>query len=92
MDHLPLGRSYLVVVLSYDLSCALILSTGLFGLDLWAILISILHRLVQYLGVDRNDPLGSEIDHLAPLGRSYLAEGSLYDMSCTLITFTGLYG
>ena len=29
MDHPPLGRSYLVVVLSYDMSGALILLTGL---------------------------------------------------------------
>ena len=33
MDHLPLGRSYLVVVPSYDMSCALILLTGLYGWD-----------------------------------------------------------
>ena len=33
MDHPPLGRSYLVVVPSYDMSCALILSTGLYGWD-----------------------------------------------------------
>ena len=32
MDHPPLGRRYLVVVLSYDMSCALILLTGLYGL------------------------------------------------------------
>ena len=33
MDHPPLGRSYLVVVPSYDMSCALILLTGLSGWD-----------------------------------------------------------
>ena len=33
MDHPPLGRSYLVVVSSYDLSCALILLTGPYGWD-----------------------------------------------------------
>ena len=33
MDHPPLGRSYLVVVPSYDMSCALILLTGLYGWD-----------------------------------------------------------
>ena len=32
-DHPPLGRSYLVVVPSYDMSCALILLTGLYGCD-----------------------------------------------------------
>ena len=31
MDHPPLGRSYLVVVPSYEMSCALILLTGLYG-------------------------------------------------------------
>ena len=33
MDHPPLGRSYLVEVPSYDMSCALILLTGLYGWD-----------------------------------------------------------
>ena len=33
MDNPPLGRSYLVVVPSYDMSCALILLTGLYGRD-----------------------------------------------------------
>ena len=33
MDHPPLGRSYLVVVPSYDMSCVLILLTGLYGWD-----------------------------------------------------------
>ena len=33
MDHPPLGLSYLVVVSSYHLSCALILVTGLYGWD-----------------------------------------------------------
>ena len=33
MDHPPLGRSYLVVVPSYDMSGALILLTGLYGWD-----------------------------------------------------------
>ena len=36
MDHQPLGRSYLVVVPSYDMSCALIILTGLHGLDFMA--------------------------------------------------------
>ena len=30
-DHPPFGRSYSVVVPSYDMSCALILLTGLYG-------------------------------------------------------------
>ena len=33
MDHPPLGRSYLVVVPSYEMSCALIFLTGLYGWD-----------------------------------------------------------
>ena len=33
MDHPPLGLSYLVVVPSYDMSCVLIILTGLCGLD-----------------------------------------------------------
>ena len=33
MDHPPLGRIYLVVVLSYDMSCTLIPSTGPYGWD-----------------------------------------------------------
>ena len=36
MDHPPLGRSYLVVVPTYDVSCALIPLTGAFGLDFMA--------------------------------------------------------
>ena len=36
MDHPPLGRSYFVVVPSYDMSCALILLTGLYGWDYMA--------------------------------------------------------
>ena len=32
MDHPPFGRSYLVVVPSYDVSCALILLTKPYGL------------------------------------------------------------
>ena len=33
MDHPPLGRSYLVAVPLYDMSCALILLTGFYGWD-----------------------------------------------------------
>ena len=36
MVHPPLDRSYLVVVLSYDISCALISLTGLYGWDFMA--------------------------------------------------------
>ena len=47
----------------------------------WLILISILHRWVQYLGVDRTDPWGSEMDH-PPLGRSYLVVVPSYEVIC----------
>ena len=33
MDHPPFGRSYLVVMPSYDISCVLIFFSGLYGLD-----------------------------------------------------------
>ena len=36
LDHPPLGRRYLVVVPSYDVSGALILLTELYGLDFMA--------------------------------------------------------
>ena len=36
MDHPPLGRSYLVVVPSFEMSCALIFLTGQYGLDFMA--------------------------------------------------------
>ena len=36
MDHPPLGRSYLVVVPSYDVPCAFILLTGPYRLDFMA--------------------------------------------------------
>ena len=36
MDHPPLGRSYLVVVPSHDMSCTFILLTGLYGWDYMA--------------------------------------------------------
>ena len=36
MDKPPLGRSYLVVVPSYDVSCALIILTEVYGLDFMA--------------------------------------------------------
>ena len=92
MDHPPLGRSYLVVVPSYDMSCALILLNG----TLWVRF----HGRYWYQsfidgsniwGVDRTDPWGPEMDH-PPLGRSYLVVVPSYDMSCALILLTGLYG
>ena len=91
MDHSPLGRSYFVVVPSYDMSCALILLTGLCGWD------SMVDIDIKYYidgshiwGVDRTDPWGPEMDH-PPLGRSYLVVVPSYDMSCALIILTGLY-
>ena len=152
IDHPPLGRSYLVVVPLYDMSCVLILLTGLYGWDstadidinpssmgpifgawigltpgVWNAPSSIGPQLfgsstvvwyvmcIDFLngtlwvrfhgwywyqsfidgsniwGVDRTDPWGPEMDH-PPLGRSYLVVVPSYDMSCALISLTGLYG
>ena len=92
MIHPPLGRSYLVVVPSYDMSCALILLTGLYG---WDSMVDIWYQSFidgsNIWGVDRTDPWGPEMDH-PPLGRSYLVVVPSYDMSCALILLTGLYG
>ena len=92
MDHPPLGRSYLVVVPSYDMSCALIFLNGI----LWVSF----HGRYWYQsfidgsniwGVDRTNRWGDEMDH-PPLGRSYLVVVSSYDISCTLLLLTRLYG
>ena len=92
MDHPPLGRSYLVVVPSYDMSCALILLTWLYG---WDSMVDIdIKSLIDGSNiwcVDRTDPWGPEMDHPL-LGRSYLVVVPSYDMSCALILLTGLYG
>ena len=92
MDHPPLGRSYLVVVPSYEyVMCPDSLNWALWvrfhgrywyqsfidGSNIW--------------GVDRTYPWGPEMDH-PPLGRSYLVVVPSYDMSCALMVLTGLYG
>ena len=51
----------------------------------WPILISILHRWVQYLGVDRTDPWGPGMEH-PPLGRSYLVVESSCYMASIIVT------
>ena len=88
----PLGHSYLVVVPSYDMSCALIFLNGI----LWVRF----HGLYWYQsfieesniwGVNRTGPLGPEMDH-PPMGCSYLVVVPSYGMSCALIPLTGLYG
>ena len=92
MDHPPLGRSYLVVVPSYDMPGALILLTGLYGWDSMAgIDINPSSMGLIFGGVDRTDPWGPEMDH-PPLGRSYLGVVPSYDMSGALIILTGFYG
>ena len=92
MDHPPLGRSCLVVVPSYDMSCALNFLNGI----LWVRC----HGMYWYQsfidgsniwGVDKTDHWGPEMDH-PPLGRSYLVVVPSYDMSYALILLTGLYG
>ena len=92
MDHPPLGRSYLVVVPSYDISCALILLTVRYEWDSMVdIDINPSSMGPKFWGVDRTDPWGPEMDH-PPLGRSYLVVVPSNDMSCALILLTGLYG
>ena len=92
MDHPPLGRSYLVVVPSYDMSCALILLTRLYGWDSMVdIDINPSSMGPIFRSVDRTVPWGPEMDHPS-LGRSYLVVVPSYDMSCALILLTRLYG
>ena len=92
MDHPPLGRSYLVVVPLYDMSCALIYLKGQYGLDFMVDIDINPSSMGPIFGVvDRTDPWSSEMDH-PPLGRSYLVVTQSYDISCTLIFSTGLTG
>ena len=91
LNHPPLGRSYLVVVPSHDMSCPLIIFTGLYGWD------SMTDWYPSYIGgfnicgVDSTRPWGPEM-HNPPLGRSYLVVVLLNYMSCALILLTGHYG
>ena len=89
-EHPPLDRSYLVVVPSYDISCALIFLTGYYGLDVMAGINIFIDGSIIW-GVDRIDPWGPKMDH-RPLGRSYLVAVPCYYMSCVFIFLTGLYG
>ena len=57
----------------------------------WLVLISILHRWVQYMGMDRTDNWGPEL-YNPPLGHSDLVVMLSYGMSGALILLTGLYG
>ena len=92
MDHPPLGRSYLEVAPSYDMSCALILLTGIYGWDSMTDIVFNPSSIGPIFGVWIGSTLwGPEMDHL-PLGRGYLVVVSSYDMSCALILLTGLYG
>ena len=91
MDHLLLGRSYFLVVPSYDMS------SHLYYLN-WALWVRFYCRYwyqsfidgSNIWGADRIDPWGPEMDH-PPLGRSTLVVVPLYDMSCAFIVITGLY-
>ena len=92
MDHPPLDRSYLVVVPSYDMSCAPILLTGLYG---WESMVDIDINPASmgpifgvWIGPTLRVP---KMDH-PPLGRTYLVVVPSYDMSYALILLTGLYG
>ena len=91
MDHPPLGRSYSVVVPSYDMSCALILLIGPYGWDSMADIDINPSSMDPKFGVDRTDPWGPEMDH-PPLGHSYLVVVPSYGMPCALTLSTGLHG
>ena len=91
MDNPPLGRNYLVVV-TYDMSCALIFLTGFYGLDSMADIDINTSSIGPIFGVWMGPTLGGpEMDN-PPLGRSYLVVVPSYDMSCAFILLTGLYG
>ena len=92
MDHPPLGRSYSGVVPSYDMSCALILLTRLYG---WYSMVDIdinPSSMRTIFGVWIGPTLWVPKWTIPPLGRSYLVVVRLYDMSCVLIFLTGFYG
>ena len=91
MDHPPLGRSYLVEVPSYHMSCAFILLTWLDGWYSTADIDINRSSIGPIFGLWKDRPLGSR-NGLPSLGRSYLVEVLSYDMSCALISLTGLYG
>ena len=91
MDHPPLGRSYLVVVPSYDMSFALLFLAGLYGLDFMADIYINPSLMGPIFGcVYRTDPWGPKMAH-SPLGCSYLVVVPLYDMSCDWILLTELW-
>ena len=92
IDHPPLGRSYLIVVPSYDMSYALIFLMGFYGLDFMADIDINPSSMGPIFGVWIGPTLGvPQIDH-PPLGRSYLVVLPWYDMSYALILLTGLNG
>ena len=90
MDHPPLSRSYLVVVVSFDMSCDFILLIGLYVWDSMADIDINPSLMRPYWGVDRTDPWGPEMDH-PPLNRFYLVVVASFDMSCDFILLIGLY-
>ena len=92
IDHPPLGRSYLVVVPSYDVSRAFILLARFYGWNSMADIDINPSSMGPIFGcVDRTDPWGSEMDH-SPLGRSYLVVVPSYDIPHAFILLTGFYG
>ena len=92
IDHPPLGRSYLVVVPSYDMSCALILSTGLFGWNSMADIDINLSSMGPIFKVWIGPTLGIPKIDLPPLGVSYMVVVPSYDMSYALIFLMWFYG
>ena len=93
MGHPPLGRSYLVAMPSHDMSCALILLTGLYGWDCMAYIDINPSSMGPIFGVWIGPTLGVPkwtIRRWA--GRSYLViEASFYMalIIVTCITFMG---
>ena len=92
MDHPLLVRSYLVVMPSYDMSCALIILSWLYGLDSIVDIDINASSMGRIFGVWMGPTLwGPEMDH-PPSGRSYLVVVPSYDMSCALILLTAPHG
>ena len=87
MDHAPLGRSNLVVVPSYDMSCSLILLTGHYVWDSMAGIDINPSSMGPIFGVWTGPTLG-----VPKWTIGYLVVVPSYDISCASIFLTGFYG
>ena len=90
MYHPPLGCSYLVAVLSYDMSRTLSFWTRLYWWDARYWYQSFINGS-NILGVYRIYPWATQMEH-PTLDRSYLVVVPSYDVSCACVLLTGLYG